>query len=376
MRGNHSKVLRMNNRRNWLKQVGLGIAGLGLSSFDSVSFDENFNLQHAFDEDTIFLSSNENPYGPSPMAKNAMIESLSKSNRYGMEITMQLARALAEKNQVSSDNIIMSPGSSAILDIVARFAGMQKGNFVTAEPTFNYWGSVAEALGLKKIDVGLTDDKKHNLDTMLKAITSETRLVYVCNPNNPTGTICEHEELKSFIEKASQNALVLLDEAYLEFTDEKSMTAMVKTNKNLIIAKTFSKIYGLAGARIGYALAHSDTIKKLKQLQTWAGIALSVVSSSAALASLNDNTFIDSTRNFNKDARTYAITELERIGIPCIPSYTNFIYFSLKDYEKDFFQQLKAANIIGTRIYETEGEWSRITVGTMNEMKALSKALG
>ncbi len=366
----------MNNRRNWLKQVGLGIAGLGLSSFDSVSFDENFNLQHAFDEDTIFLSSNENPYGPSPMARNAMVESLSKSNRYGMEITMQLARALAEKNQVSNNNIIMSPGSSAILDIVARFAGMEKGNFVTAEPTFNYWGAVAEALGLKKIGVSLTDDKKHDLDTMLKAITPETRLVYVCNPNNPTGTICEHEELKSFIEKASQNTLVLLDEAYLEFTDEKSMTAMVKTNKNLIIAKTFSKIYGLAGARIGYALAHSDTIKKLKQLQTWAGIALSVVSSSAALASLNDNTFINSTRNFNKDARTYAITELERIGIPCIPSYTNFIYFSLKDYEKDFFQQLKAANIIGTRIYETEGEWSRITVGTMNEMKALSKALG
>ncbi|QLG43958.1 pyridoxal phosphate-dependent aminotransferase [Costertonia aggregata] len=365
-----------NDRRNWLKQVGLGIAGFGLASMNGYGSETILPEYKNHNNVPILLGSNENPYGPSELAKKAILESLSKNNRYGMNITMQLAESLAKKNGLSKNNILMSPGSSAILDLVAQFASLQKGNFITAEPTFNYWGSAAEALGLNKISIPLTRDKQHDLDAMFAAIDTNTQLVYVCNPNNPTGTLCDESELRSFVKKATEKTLVLLDEAYLEFTDQNSLSDMLTSNQNLIITKTFSKIYGLAGARVGYALANENLMRKIKKLRTWSGIGIGVVSSSAALATLYDVDFTERTRMLNQKARAYTIKQLEQLNIKCIPSYTNFIYFSLADYTHDFFDKLKKANITGTRVYEEDGQWSRISIGTMEEMKYFIRALG
>lgn len=146
-------------------------------------------------------------------------------------------------------------------------------------------------------------------------------------------------------------------------------------NKNLIIAKTFSKIYGLAGARIGYALAHPETINEMSQLQFATNGSISTTAASGALASLKDNKFVAETISLNAEARKYTIEQLENLKIPCIPSHTNFIYFSLENYKKDFFAHLEKHNILGTKIYEEKGKWSRITIGTMKEMKQFIKAL-
>lgn len=366
----------MNNRRNWLKQIGLGVVGLSfyqLEAFEKKPTQEYFlpNIDNA----PILLRSNENPYGPSPLAISAMSKSIGLSNRYGWNIAAELVTAIAKKNKVSDQNILLGAGSTEILDLVLQYTALKKGNFVIAETTFDYWTYPAEKLGIKKISIPLTRDKKHDLTAMLQAIDADTKMVYLCNPNNPTGTICEREKLVSFINEATKKTLVFVDEAYIDFTKEESLSALVTDNKNLIITKTFSKMYGLAGARIGYALAEASTIEELSALKSSPNLSIAAVTSAGAMASLQDEKFVQKVSTLNEEVKKYTIEQLTSLGLTCIPSYTNFIYFSLDNYKKDYFKQLKDHNIMGTKIYEPNGKWTRITIGTMKEMQQFIEAL-
>ncbi len=364
------------NRRNWLKQIGLVSAGLSIAPFKTFALPETNLLTPAPTGDSpIRLSANESPYGPSPLARVAMAESINNSNRYNWNTTGDLISALAEKNNVSTDNILIGAGSTEILDSVVRYVAAQKGNFVVANPSYTNWTKAAEKQGLKKTAVPLTKDKKHDLPAMLAAIDTDTRLVYICNPNNPTGTVCEREALLSFITEATKKTIVMVDEAYIDFTDQLSVSVLVTENTNLVVIKTFSKIYGLAGARIGYAMAHPNLINKMNELQSWANGGVSLVSRAGAIASLNDSDFIKQCYTKNEAARKYTIEHMTALGISCIPSHTNFIYFSLANYKKNYSALLKSNNIQGTHIYEEDGKWTRITVGTMDEMKKLIAAL-
>jgi histidinol-phosphate aminotransferase len=362
-----------NNRRNWLKQIG--IAGIGLANFESYASPLKEITEFCNDELPIILSSNENPYGPSPLAKAAFIENISISNRYNWQLTNELIHTLAKKNDVTADNILLGAGSTEILDLVARFSALKKGSLIIADPSYAYWTVTAQKLGLEKISVPLTADKKLDLDAMLKAIKPDTKLIYICNPNNPTGTICDRNKLVSFIKEATKKSIVLVDEAYIDFTEQQSLSRLTSDNSNLIIAKTFSKIYGLAGARIGYAISNNNTIEKLGELQSWVNGSISVASTAAALASLKDEKFVSDTYALNEKAKKYTIEQLEKLNLACIPSFSNFIYFSLANYKKDFFEQLKNNNIRGTKIYEEQGKWTRITVGTMREMQKFISAI-
>jgi histidinol-phosphate aminotransferase len=372
----HFKIISMNSRRNWLKQTSLGIVSLGIVPLEifAVSKADNF-IKAANDFEPIRLRSNENPYGPSELARTAMTQSINSSNRYNWDLTTELILKIAEKNNLGVENILLGAGSTEILDLVVRYCALNKGSFVLADPTYNYWTETAEKLGLRKITVPLTQDKKHDLSAMLQAIEPDTKLIYICNPNNPTGTICDREALVDFINEATKKAVVLVDEAYIDFTNQKSLVNLVTENKKVIIAKTFSKIYGLAGARIGYGVANSETIEKMSQLQSWNNGSVSVASVSGAIASIEDDRFVSETYFLNEKARKYTMEQLERLKIDCIPSSSNFVYFSLVNYDKDFFEQLKKNNIIGTKIYEENGKWSRITIGTMKEMQQFIKAL-
>lgn len=366
----------MSNRRNWLKQIGLGTIGLGIIPFETFA---NSQTEEYFfpktDNSPILLRSNENPYGPSPLARAAMQKSVNSSNRYGWDLSGELISLIAKKNTVSDANILLGAGSTEILDLVLQYTALKKGNFILAETTFNYWAFPAEKLGIKKITVPLTADKKHDLPAMLKAIDSDTNMIYICNPNNPTGTICDYEKLVSFVKVASKNAIVFVDEAYIDFTKEKSLSSLVVENKNLIITKTFSKMYGLAGARVGYAIAASSTIEELSALKSSPNLSVSVVSAVAAMASLNDDKFIAQVNTANEEVKKYTIEQLTKLNLTCIPSHSNFIYFSLDNYKKDFFKQLENHNIQGTKIYEENGKWTRITIGTMKEMQQFIEAI-
>ncbi|WKD86883.1 Putative phenylalanine aminotransferase [Polaribacter huanghezhanensis] len=365
----------MSNRRNWLKQVGLGVVGLGLGQIETFANPiPNYFVSNPNDT-RILLRSNENPYGPSPLARTAMTESINISNRYGWTQTSELITLIAKKNNVAEKNILLGAGSTEILDLALQFTALKKGTFILAETTYDYWTSPAKTLGIKKITIPLTADKRLNLTAMLKAIDSDTKMIYICNPNNPTGTICERDELVSFIQEASKKVIVLVDEAYIDFTNQQSLSNLVIENKNLIVAKTFSKMYGLAGGRIGYAVANESTIYELSQLQSWPNGSVSVVSTAGALASLKDENFKKEVYSLNEKVKKYTIEQLEHLNITCIPSHSNFIYFSLSNYKKDFFEQLEKNNIVGTKIYEEQGKWSRITVGTMQEMEMFINAL-
>lgn len=364
------------SRRRWLKQFGISMAGIGIANFRSFPSPTQFILEKPVENNVpIKLSSNENPYGPSPKAKTAFLGNINISNRYNWELTSDLIAAIALKNNIAIDNVLIGAGSTELIDLVARHSALKKGSLVIADPSYAYWTSAAQKLGLTKITVPLTAAKKLDLPAMLKAIQSDTRLIYVCNPNNPTGTICEREALVNFINLASKKAIVLIDEAYIEFTDQQSVSNLVVENENVVITKTFSKIYGLAGARVGYAIANNKTIDKLSELQSWINGSVSVASTAAALASLKDDIFITESYTLNEKAKQYTMKQLEQLELSCIPSCSNFLYFSLTNYKKDYFQQLKDNNILGTRIYEEQGKWTRITVGTIGEMEKFISAI-
>ena len=356
--------------------MGMSVAGLGLGKMEGLAAPlSDYPALRPLDGGPIKLNSNENPYGPSPMAKDAMLKNIGNSNRYTWSLRQDLVKALAAKHRLTEDNFLLGAGSTEMLDLLARWAVAEKGSIVCAEPGFNYWIDTAQKQGIKKIGVPLTTDKKVDLPALQQAIQADTKLVYICNPNNPTGTCLEKAELEGFIKEASQKCLVVIDEAYLEFAGKPSVSQLVKTNKNLVVLKTFSKIHGLAGARIGYAIAHSSTIETLTSLQSWANGSVSVASAAAAIASLQDEKFITSCHALNEKVRNYTVQEMEALTISCIPSGTNFLYFTLANYKKDFFKQLETHNIIGTRIYEENGQWSRITIGTMAEMQLFIAAI-
>ncbi|MFZ1528264.1 MAG: histidinol-phosphate transaminase [Ferruginibacter sp.] len=365
----------MSTRRMLLKQLGLGLAGLSSLPLKSFALEAEFLGKYLPNGSPIRLSSNENPYGPSPEAIKAMQAKIVLSNRYNWDLGNALRESLALKNQVSADNILLGAGSTEMLGLILRFAAQKKGNIILPEPSYNYWAEAAPLLGLQNISVPLTKKKEVELSSILKKMNLSTRLIYICNPNNPTGTVCDHAGLTAFIKEASKKALVLVDEAYIEYSGQPSVCHLVKENKNLAVVRTFSKVHGLAGARVGYVIAHAATIEKFSQLQPWPNGSTSAVSLAAALASLKDEAFSNESKLKNEAAKLYTIAELEKIGLPCIPSSSNFLYFSLANYKDDYFNRLKNRQIAGTKFYEEAGKWTRITIGTMEEMQQFIAAL-
>ncbi|UQB69514.1 aminotransferase class I/II-fold pyridoxal phosphate-dependent enzyme [Epilithonimonas zeae] len=162
---------------------------------------------------------------------------------------------------------------------------------------------------------------------------------------------------------------ILVDEAYIEFTNQKSLADLVDTFPNLIITRTFSKLYGFAGARLGYAIGHPETIKNLKKLQSWSGAEISVTTMTGAIAAMEDQEFISKVLVNNQKVKDFTVSEFNKRGIKTIPSSANFIYFSLENYKGDYFKNLKEAKILGGKTYEEKGKWTRISLGTMEEMK-------
>jgi histidinol-phosphate aminotransferase len=364
------------NRRTWLKQIGLGMAGLSIAPLESFASPGNDPLFGLFPQDkSTRLSSNENPYGPAPSVIAAMTAAIQLSNRYNWNYSSELIDAIAAKHGLRPDNVLISAGSTELLDQQARYLGTGKGSFVISDPTFSYWSKSATATGYSKIIVPLTAGKEQDLSAILAAIRPDTNMVYLCNPNNPTGTIIPDEVLTAFIAEATKKVTVVVDEAYLDYTDQPSAARLVTNNPRLIVIRTFSKLYGLAGARIGYALSHADTIEKLAALQTWSNGDISVASRVAAIASLKDEAFLTRCRMLNNQVKAATIQQLQQLKIRCIPSHTNFIYFSLEGYGKDYFELLKQNSIQGTFTYEDAGKWTRITVGTAEEMNRFINAI-
>ncbi len=362
-------------RRELLKQSAFFIGAFTLSR-DLFAREAFNNLRAiAYSGDIIKLSSNENPHGPGSMARKAMLDAVNGSNRYPWDVTTLLRGKIAALTGHTAAHITIGAGSSELLGVVSLWAAMQKGNAVAPDPTFRLWMPAAKKTGLDIKLVPLDAKKATDLQRMKEAINSETKMVYLCNPGNPTGTIIPANDLESFIREVAPKAIVLLDEAYTEFCDEPSMAKLVNDYPNLVIAKTFSKIYGMAGARVGYALAHPQTISKLNELQPWANAGASAVSLAGALASLEDQRFVAFCKKENEKARSIFYSALDKAGMHYIPSHTSFVYFDSGKYGKDVRTVLESKNIVGARTFEQGSSWLRLSIGTQEEMHKVAAAL-
>jgi histidinol-phosphate aminotransferase len=362
------------HRRQLLKQSALAVAAFSFSR-DLFSREAETRIIKLGLADFIKLSSNENPHGPSPLARKAMMDAVNGSNRYPWDTTTVLREKIAGLYNASKDHITMGAGSSELLGVVCLMAALQKGNAVAPDPTFRLWMPAARKAGLPIKLIPLTSGKMTDLQRMKEAIDDNTKLVYICNPNNPTGTVLPAGELETFIKEVAPKALVLLDEAYTEFSDEKSMAHLINDYPNLVIAKTFSKIYGMAGARVGFALSHPKTIKQLNELQPWANAGASAVALAGAIASLSDKEFIGFCKKENQKARSIFYTALDKNGMKYIPSHTSFVYFDSDTYGKDVRQVLESKQIFGARTFEDGSKWLRLSIGTVDEMQKVAAAL-
>ena len=319
------------------------------------------------------LSSNENPYGPSPAAFEAMRRAFDLSWRYPDEAVDELAGDLARLHGVPADHILLGDGSSEILKLcAAAFTGPGR-PAVLADPTFEAVARYAQAAGAEVVKVPLTPEHRHDLGKMLPAGAG---LVYVCNPNNPTASLTPAAEVRSFLERAPANTAVLVDEAYAHYAESaewESVLPRVKDHPGLIVARTFSKIHGMAGLRCGYAVARPETIERLRAHQAWDSMNLMALA--AARASLADTAHLEKSRRLNRETRAFVVSGLEGMGYRPIPSETNFLMVDLRRDVGPVIDALKGRGVEVGRRFPAMPRHLRVTVGTRPQMEAFLGAL-
>jgi histidinol-phosphate aminotransferase len=320
------------------------------------------------------LLANENPFGPSEKAKKAIIASLDESCRYPMESKKQLEKMICEYEGLTEDNLIMASGSSPLL--LAAALCYNKGTWVSGTPTYDAMLKGAEVVGTKVIRVPLTADYAFDLDAMEKVIDNNTALVYICNPNNPTATVTDTAKLKAFCERVSKKTVVFVDEAYIDYLDnvqEASLISSVKKGQNLIVARTFSKLYGFAGLRIGYAVGLPDTIKEMSKY-TAGWLSLSSVALHAAVAAYQDKDYLQGAFNKTMESKKFLYETLTGEGYTYIPSAANFVLFPIKMDGPRFAEEMMKRGV-GIRSWKFNGkDWCRVSIGKMEEMQAFAKA--
>ena len=364
------------NRRNMLQLGALASTGIFLSSnnfpsLSSTSF--NYPVQAL---NRIRLNANENVYGPSKAAQEAITKAITQANRYPLVNALpQLKTTLAEYHGVDESMILITAGSLQALRIIGTKLSKGTGNHVAPDLSFTVLMRQAELMGCKWKKAPVNKDKSINLQAMKKAIDTGTQFVYVTNPNNPTGHFIEKDRVASFCTEVSRERPVIVDEAYIEFVDKNekaSLIDMVKTNSNLIFVRTFSKIYGLAGLRIGYAIAKPEWIEEWSQWDQNAQIGIANVSAMAALASLNDQRFADESREKIADSRNQFVNGLDQLGIKSYPSLTNFIICETGSFEKKLIPILEKERIdIAIGRSDAMTGLARISIGTPQQMNLL-----
>jgi histidinol-phosphate aminotransferase len=371
-------------RRNWFKSsltltAGLTLAPSFVESLMAAPVSEAERI-HGIDpkftaEKLIRLGSNENPYGPSEKARKAMLAVMSQGNRYGFSEMNELRATIAKKVGVSPDHILLGAGSSELLCLAGLGVGLEGGAVTSAFPVFRLLMDYAQKFNARWDKVNLDDNLVHNLDGLAAAIKPDTKILFLVNPNNPTGTVLDPTSLKNFCIEMSKKTLVYSDEAYLEFLEpaqQHSMVELVRQDYNVVVSRTFSKIYGLAGLRIGYVIAKPDLIQKMAKYQT--GTIISQPAIAAAKACLADEAFMSMTRKLNAEARAHLFSYLDKKKWFYGKSQANVVFFPAPiDGKKILAETEKKGFQIRVWDYQDK-EWCRVSIGTLAEMKAFTKA--
>jgi histidinol-phosphate aminotransferase len=328
----------------------------------------------------IKVASNENPFGPSPLALAAMQKVLGNLNLYPDGNAFYLKQKLATKLGVETMNLILGNGSNEIIEFVSHALLAPGDDVVVSQFCFAIYPIVAKMFGANVISVP-AKDHGHNLPAMLKAITPKTRIVFVANPNNPTGTLAPREDVIQFVNDVPDDVLLVMDEAYIEFLDDAvDLVPLIRlgVRKNLILMRTFSKIYGLAGVRIGYGIGNPDLIAALEK--TRQPFNINSLAQAAALAALDDAEHVHKTRENNFAGVDFFRRALRDLKLEFVPSFANFILVRVGEGQKVFDAMQKQGVIVRPMGGYQLPEWIRLSVGTPKEnersLGALKIALG
>jgi histidinol-phosphate aminotransferase len=327
-------------------------------------------------EDIIKLASNENPLGPSRLALAAMRKALPQLNLYPDGNAFYLKQKLATKFDLTPANVVLGNGSNDIIEFLGHALLSPDAEVVVSQYCFAVYPIVTALFGAKLVTVP-AKNYGHDLDAMLAAITSRTRIVFVANPNNPTGTRVGDEELARFVEAVPAGVLLALDEAYIEFADKPlDLVPLVRAgNKlNLILMRTFSKIYGLAGLRIGYGLGHSDLVGALEKIRQ--PFNTNALAQAGALAALEDQAHVEKTRRLNARGLKFYARTFRRLGLEFIPSAANFILVRTGEGQRVFGELQKLGVIVRPMGGYQLPDWIRISIGTPSENARCADALG
>lgn len=365
------------NRRDWLKASGLAAAALALNS--SPALRAQHETRRAPTAKKIArISGNENPYGPSQMAAMAMMSNLENACRYPTgDETGKLLDLLAAKNGVKPENIILGLGSSEVLAQYAMWVTKKSGpgEVVTALPGYNKFTGEMVALGSKLVIVPLDANMVHDVDAMAAKVGPDTKCVYICNPNNPTSTIVPPAKLKEFVKTISAKCPVFVDEAYLEISDnfeENTCAPLVAAGHNVVVARTFSKLYGMAGIRMGYGLMPAADAKGAKVINP---NHLGLLSVTAATASLQDDAYPADIRGKIKAERDKLCATLKSLGRKYAEPQGNFVWVHVGMPTKTFREKMEAEGVAVARDFPPGDDWSRISIGLPDEMALCHAAL-
>ena len=325
------------------------------------------------------LASNENPLGPSPKAVDAMMKAMSSINRYPDIGASELREKLAIKYNVNTETVAVGNGSEGILANILRCFLCDKDEMISSESTFIGFRVLAMGRGNKFIEVPMPKDTyTFDLDAIAESVNENTKIVYLCNPNNPTGTIYTKKEFDKFIKRIPEKVLVIIDEAYYEYAkaSEEYPDSLIYKYDNVITLRTFSKIYGIAGARVGYGFAHEELVQNIMKVKL--PFEPGNLAQAGAIAALDDEEFVNKALDVHRKGYQYLIYEFDKMNLNWIPSYSNFVMIDFGTEEKVIFLNanlLKEGIIIRPLKPFGLPHCLRITVGLEEENVALVNSL-
>lgn len=321
---------------------------------------------------SIKLASNENPLGPSPKAVNAVKKALEGLNRYPDGSGFYLSQALAKKLDVENNQIILGNGSNELIELAVRTFVQPGDEVVSADPSFVVYKMITQAAGGANVIVPCKN-MTHDLDAMAEAITPKTKLVFIANPNNPTGTMNTKAEIDRFMAKVPDHVLVCVDEAYFEYVtraDYPDSIDYLREGKNILALRTFSKIYGLAGLRIGYGITTAEINEMMNKVrQPFNTNSLGQI---GALAALSDRKHVEKSVTLNNEGKQLLYREFDKLGVKYIPTETNFILFETQRDAKDLYTTLLKKGVIIRPMGPTR---LRVTIGLPEENQRFVKEL-
>ncbi len=361
-------------RRNFFRNAAAGaVVVAALPPIAELGFSELVPSSRAAEPlAPIILSRNENAYGPSQKVIASMQDSLQFVNRYPDAADKALHERIAQSHSIQPDEMVLGCGSGEILNTcAAAFAGPGK-KLMTALPTFEAIGRYAKTLGAEVVEVPLTSNYSHDLSAMLARIDATTGLIYICNPNNPTASLTPRKDLEDFVRKLPAGATVLIDEAYHHFVEPSaagysSFIDNPMHDDRVLVARTFSKVYGLAGIRVGYAVGSPEKIRALANLRLKEGI--NAVGAHCALVAYDDLDYVQMSEKRNARDRQEFFAQAKSRNIQVIPSHTNFAMLQTNRPAPAVIAHFKQNNVEIARLFPSMNTFVRVSFGTPPQMQ-------